>query len=146
MLVKVIGNFLKKYRGHRITGSENRGNIHQAGRDILLINQHPEPPQQAGTAYLDDLFVRKKGSEIRAGDILLFRAGHNANFNENFYLERKDIDKALAKNALYKRHSLIIGKPLSGKSRAIYELIKRHLQQYEVFIPREFSGQKDAEI
>lgn len=147
MLLKTVRNLFRGNRAQHISDAGIQGNIHQAGGNMLVINSSPDTSREIKKTFtIHELFLKKKGSRINARDILLFRAGHNANFNENFYLDRKDIDTTLSRNVFCKRHSLIVGKPLSGKSRAIYELIKRDLQQYAVYIPKDFTHGDDADI
>lgn len=62
-------------------------------------------------------------STIQPEDFLNIRADPNQGFRP-FYLDRPYLDKRLKYNQQQNRHSIIVGKPLDGKSRSVFELCK----------------------
>ncbi|MCK4822236.1 hypothetical protein KA005_41115, partial [bacterium] len=75
----------------------------------------------------------KKSSKLRPQDLLEHRAEKKYGFRDYYYFrqEHKLIEKKLADN----EHTLVIGNPLAGKTRAIYEVLSRSKRKYDISIP-----------
>jgi len=76
----------------------------------------------------------RKSSKLKPKDLLDHRAEKKYGFNDYYHLRQEDklIEKKLADN----EHILVIGDPLAGKSRAIYEVLSRSKRKYDISIPR----------
>jgi|GEM_PF-704492 len=75
------------------------------------------------------LTIWKKVTQLKVADIMGEQRGNNI----NSYYFRREFDKEILKD---NRHVLIIGKPLAGKSRAIYETIRVLQGSYDIIIPQ----------
>ncbi|MGM9511650.1 hypothetical protein ACS5NO_28190 [Larkinella sp. GY13] len=78
-------------------------------------------------------FSVKRGSEIEPFDLLKRRANPSQGYNESFYMHR-EIDNELYKQIESKKNIILTGKPLSGKSRAVLELIRNHYSKSIIII------------
>jgi tetratricopeptide (TPR) repeat protein len=85
-----------------------------------------------------------KNSRKLKPDELMGDRGRNY-FHEDVYLHRKEDD--LVSQALgQKKNVLIIGPPLSGKSRLIYQVFKKSKKSYYVIVPRAANFNPDTYI
>ena len=71
----------------------------------------------------------KKSSSLKPEDILEGRPFHE------YYHPCKEDDK-IAQFLIEKKNTLIIGRPLSGKTRSLYQALKKLKKPYDVLIPR----------
>jgi len=75
-----------------------------------------------------------KGADVPAYEILKSRSNPNFGFKMNFYIQREYLDLEIT-NIIKSGHNLIVyGKPLSGKTRAVYELIKNDAKERDIYI------------
>lgn len=79
--------------------------------------------------------IWKRSSDLIPEDVLGIRAKDKLNFNRA-YLERPDVDLPLREILEKGDCVLIIGNPLAGKTRAVYEALKKMPNQASVLIPR----------
>ena len=93
-----------------------------------------------------EYFIKKIGSEVESKDLLEIRAQEKNGFQPDFYIERQGVDDALYNSARLHKHSVVVGKPLSGKSRAVYELITKKLNNSFVFFPEKKDIEKSKFI
>jgi len=131
--------FFKRSTNQEIK-AKNEGSINQAARDIIITEQKMEKDYEVS---FSDLFILKKGIDVTAKDILSIRADKRSNFNSEFYIKRDYLDSELTKNIIKKKHTIIVGKPLSGKSRTLYESVKNELQNYDVYILKQVRANVD---
>lgn len=75
----------------------------------------------------------KKSSKLKPQDLLDHRAKKKYGFHDYYYFRQEDklIEKKLTDN----EHTLVIGNPLAGKTRAIYEVLSRSKRKYDISIP-----------
>ena len=83
-----------------------------------------------------ELFIIKKGSDIEPKDLLHERGLRKSGFFD-WYLKRDGVDEVLFNLISNLQNTIITGKPLSGKSRAIYQAIKENFYNYNIIIPNE---------
>ncbi|OFX27012.1 MAG: hypothetical protein A2033_16085 [Bacteroidetes bacterium GWA2_31_9] len=76
-------------------------------------------------------FKIRKGKDISASDFFEDREINTRKFND-YYYERHDIDEKLLQNVKAGNHTIITGKPLAGKTRAIYELINKKIPESNI--------------
>jgi len=98
----------------------------------LLFRVYKEKKQKH-TTHFNVLW--KKSSDLTPEDVLGIRATDKLNFNPA-YMERSEVDPPL-RNSLAKGDCiLIVGNPLAGKTRAVYEALKKMHNPSSVLIPR----------
>ncbi|MBZ0201762.1 MAG: tetratricopeptide repeat protein [Ignavibacteria bacterium] len=73
--------------------------------------------------------IWKKNTEISALEILGVRPC------EEYYMQR-EVDKLLTRRLMQNKNTLIIGQPLSGKTRAVFNAIKHIDRKLHVLMPR----------
>jgi len=88
-------------------------------------------------------FTIKKGEELEAEELLKTRALPQNGFDPEFYLSRK-IDADLLNKVTNLQNVIITGKPLAGKTRAIYQLIKRNFSDRNILIPQKEDLKEEA--
>ena len=79
--------------------------------------------------------IWKKSSSLKPKDVLWLRGESKSGFNEYYYI-RKDEDKLIKKKIEEDENILIIGNPLAGKTRAIYQALITLDKQHDVIIPK----------
>ncbi|MBK8966848.1 MAG: TIR domain-containing protein [Lewinellaceae bacterium] len=110
----------------------NRGEGSQP-RPGALPDGRPEKIEAALTDYQKKKAVRQSLptskyfhirhiSEIQPKDILETRSLPSQGFRD-YYLDRPYLDDRLAYNYEKRRHTIVTGKPLAGKTRSVYELV-----------------------
>ena len=77
--------------------------------------------------------IWKKSSDITPEDILDIRGQDEHGFREYYY--KRDIDEEIRNKIIENKNLFIIGNPLAGKSRAVYELLKNFGEKVNVIIP-----------
>lgn len=75
----------------------------------------------------------KKSSDLTAFDLLGIRSSEKLRFNE-YYLSR-DHDNVLAQRLADDNNAIIIGPPLAGKTRAIYQALKKLSPARDIYAP-----------
>ena len=78
--------------------------------------------------------IWKPSSKLTPEDILNLRGFESNGFNAYYY--ERDIDDLIINKFKNNENILIIGNPISGKSRAVYELLKNFEEKVNVLIPR----------
>lgn len=74
------------------------------------------------------------GSALQASHLLKKRALQKYNYNPDIYIERGPVDNKLRQNFHNKKNTILIGKSLAGKSRAIFHNLKNYEPDAQVFI------------
>jgi len=74
----------------------------------------------------------KKSSKLKPDEILGIRGGRG--FDEYYY--RRPVDEIIKKKIEGKQNVLVVGGPLSGKSRAIWQALTTLSRSYDVIIPK----------
>lgn len=74
----------------------------------------------------------KKSSKLRPNEVLGIRGG--LGFDEYHY--KRPVDEVVKKKIEYNQNVLIVGSPLSGKSRAIWQALTTLGKPHDVIIPR----------
>jgi tetratricopeptide (TPR) repeat protein len=77
----------------------------------------------------------REAARIRAHDLLLARASRDLGFN-NYYYEREQ-DKRMRDAVRSGSNVIVVGEPLSGKSRAVLEALRNLSDRYDVAVVRE---------
>ncbi|MFZ2727788.1 MAG: hypothetical protein WAX77_16165 [Methylococcaceae bacterium] len=80
--------------------------------------------------------TEKTSAELSAEDLLHQRAKARYGFKAEFYYERAEVDGALLEFCEKSQHVIITGKPLAGKSRAIFHFLKK-IDNAIIFLPQE---------
>ena len=83
--------------------------------DIEKLKQKLEKPQSED---FDILYAK----DIKKTDLLPLRGEEEYGFRD-YYLYRTNIDETLQTRTNLGQHSIVIGKPLSGKTRAVYQML-----------------------
>lgn len=111
---------------------------------IMSLEARPEPINiQLNWEENYEIFC-KKIEEISPNDIQGLRYRPHKD-----WIPRKDIDIAdekLAKCISNKENILIIGPPLSGKTRTVYQVLKENFRDYYIFIPRRGINGKSSSL
>jgi len=83
-------------------------------------------------AYYDVMW--KKSSKLKPKDLLPWRGTKEHGFHNFYHLRQEDrqIEQRLARGD----HVLVIGNPLAGKTRAIYQALISSKKKYDVLIPK----------
>ena len=79
--------------------------------------------------------IWKKSSSLKPRNVLGLRAESKLGFNE-YYYPRKDEDEHIRKKIEKDENVLIVGSPLAGKTRAIYQALISLSKPHDVIIPR----------
>lgn len=80
-------------------------------------------------------FIIKRGEELEAYDLLGLRAKKSKGYNDSYYLKRGDVDTLLNRYLDTDKHIILTGKPLTGKSRALFEVLRNKYSDNLVFMP-----------
>jgi pentatricopeptide repeat protein len=103
--------------------------------DLIQFIQVGEQPSDVQLSEGNNSFVTiKRGSDIKPIDILKNRGRVDQGFKE-FYYPRVEVDNQLLNYVGVRKNVLITGRPLGGKSRALYELIIKRLTETDIIIP-----------
>ena len=125
-------DFLKKFFSFKNTAQKANHNSHstifQVEDDLNYI-----PPSQS--LVPKGFYTPKKGKDIQAIELLSIRADEKQGFNPDFYLTRANLDDTLLKRLSAFKSAIIIGKPLAGKTRAVYQLAKNELANTTFVLP-----------
>lgn len=78
-------------------------------------------------------FTQKRGEDLEPKDILGKIRTLNY-FHKDYYYSREKVDQRLQDLIAARKNVIITGKPLSGKSRAIFELLSHSFKDYTVYI------------
>ncbi len=83
-------------------------------------------------AYYDVMW--KKSSRLKPKDLLPWRGTEDHGFHKFYHLRQEDhqIEQRLSRGD----HLLVIGNPLAGKTRAIYQALISSKKKYDVVIPK----------
>ena len=125
-------NFLRNLLGHKKTSQQVNNNtdttvIQVAGNYFQAANPvNPSSPV---------FYISKKGKDIEPVELLTTRANKDQGFNPYFYLSRPQVDTVLLNRLTHFKSAIIIGKPLAGKTRSIFQLAKNELSDCPFFIP-----------
>jgi FAD binding domain len=108
------------------------------------------PSQSVSSASLQSLTCPtylsiKCGKEITPVDMLKDRANDPQGFLKDFYLNRPDLDGSLYNYVKNGEHVIILGKALTGKSRAVLELLNKEYPDSTVFLYDNLAKQFDFE-
>ncbi len=76
----------------------------------------------------------EKSSKLKPDKVLGIRGKSKFGFHKYYY--HREMDDVIKKKIELKQNVLIIGKPLAGKSRAVYETLTTLKEDYAVIIPR----------
>lgn len=98
----------------------------------LIYRGHKEKKQKHTTHFHVSW---KKSSDLTPEDVLGIRAKDKLNFNPA-YMERPEVDPVLRSSIAKGDCVLIVGNPLAGKTRAVYEALKKMSKPASVLIPR----------
>ncbi|MCK4632946.1 MAG: tetratricopeptide repeat protein, partial [candidate division Zixibacteria bacterium] len=79
-------------------------------------------------------FTWKSSDDLLSKDLLGDRAEEKRGFRE-FYYSREGVDDRLAECLNQGKNALIVGTPLAGKSRAVYEALKKHSETLDIIKP-----------
>jgi hypothetical protein len=142
-------DFIKKLFGRKAIAQEansnTNSNINQAARDINN-NYHLSVPT-SNEPINPPFYISKKGKDIEPIELLTTRASKEQCFNPYFYLNRPEVDDVLLKRLANFKSAIIIGKPLAGKTRAIFQLAQNELADVPFFIPTDvFSVENTIEM
>jgi len=77
----------------------------------------------------------REAARIRADDLLLARASRDLGFND-YYYERQQ-DRRIREVVRSGTNVIVVGKPLSGKTRAVLEALRNLSDRYDVAVVRE---------
>jgi tetratricopeptide (TPR) repeat protein len=83
-------------------------------------------------AYFETIW--KNSSKLKPKDILGIRASAKRGFRK-YYFERP-IDKDIRENLEKNENILVIGNPLAGKTRAIFQALKTLKEPFDVIVPK----------
>jgi pentatricopeptide repeat protein len=81
----------------------------------------------------DDYFIVRTGSSLEPKDLLRERAQERFGFQEQ-YFEREEVDDVLSELITQRKHVMLTGKPLAGKSRAILHYLQKNQPDSPVYI------------
>ena len=77
--------------------------------------------------------IWKNSKKLKPTDVLDFRGQENYGFKKYYY--ERDMDAEIAKRITQNEHTLIIGAPLAGKTRAVYQSLANLKQSLDLIIP-----------
>ena len=75
-----------------------------------------------------------KPSVLKPDNILDLRGKEENNFKEYYY--QREIDNFISKKLRLKENILILGNPLAGKTRSIYQALKKLQEDNHIMIPK----------
>ncbi|MFX1520574.1 MAG: tetratricopeptide repeat protein, partial [Promethearchaeota archaeon] len=78
--------------------------------------------------------IWKKSSKLKPDDVLEIRGKIKYGYHEYYY--RRPADKLITDKIENNKHVLIIGNPLAGKSRSIYQVLKTLKKPLNIIIPK----------
>ncbi|MCP4582245.1 MAG: tetratricopeptide repeat protein [candidate division Zixibacteria bacterium] len=79
--------------------------------------------------------VWKKASKLTPQQVMYLRGKESYGFKE-YYYSRAELDKAIQDHIENNKNVLVIGNPLAGKTRLVYQNLKK-LKNAEILIPRD---------
>ncbi|MBN1883795.1 MAG: tetratricopeptide repeat protein [Deltaproteobacteria bacterium] len=85
--------------------------------------------------FKDYRFIWKRSRSIEPQDVMILRGYKNQGYNE-FYFERPH-DEEIRRRLADGQHTIIMGQPLSGKTRSFYHALKKNEKDYYVTMPDE---------
>lgn len=91
-------------------------------------------------------FIKLLGKDVEPEHLLGRRSFPQHGFNPNFYKHRKMVDDVLLKNSEDFNNTIITGKSLAGKSRAIFNMISNHFPESNIIILKEANQTNESLI
>ena len=125
-------DFLKKFFGVKNTAQGANHNMHST---IFQVEGDLNYTPSSQSLVPKGFYTPKKGKDIQAIELLSIRADEKQGFNPDFYLTRANLDDTLLKRLSAFKSAIIIGKPLAGKTRAVYQLAKNELANTTFVLP-----------
>jgi tetratricopeptide (TPR) repeat protein len=107
-----------------------------AKEEILRDNQIIPIPYSDGVKVLNSIYDVKwrNTTKLKPKEVMGERASPKSGFRD-YYLEREEDDSILTKIE-NRENVLIVGPPLAGKTRAVYQAFKGLTKTHDVIIPR----------